>query len=70
MFGSFNALTGRLDPPMNMASILSLVCWCSDVQELFSEKEVLFLTLFGVSALLDLLSGVMRMSEAGVRVGS
>ena len=65
MFGSSTALTGRFEPPIQMASILSLDCWLSADQELFSEEELFFLILAGVSELVDGLSGVSKMFKAG-----
>ena len=65
MFGSSTALTGRLEPPIQMASILSLDCWLSADQELFSEEELFFLILTGVSELDDGLSGVSKMFKVG-----
>ena len=56
MFGSSTALTGRLEPPIQMASILSLDCWLVADQELPSEEELFFRIFAGVSELVDCLS--------------
>ena len=65
MFGSSTALTGRLEPPIQMASILSLDCWLVADQELFSEEELFFRIFAGVSELEDGLSGVSKMFKDG-----